>query len=238
MKSMIKVILCILLITSCNFEEESPVVDKTPAKNFIKQYCYLKSLRPGLIVESEEEYLNISDFTVFPFGLKAEDNESDYYTLASKEEFSELSTQNNDITFKGSMALIFPGMVSVNSLTQIDIVTESDYNETLKAGNNINSIVEITYMDPKTYIDNGYRFDTTSDEQEISWDDDKMTFTTTLNDFNKSEHPLIAFDIIFLKLKEQPNVNGEYKFTITYTDIKGNKFTGNTPAISIKGSSN
>lgn len=238
MKSMIKILLCILLITSCNFEEESPVVDETPAKNFIKQYCYLKSLNPGLIIESEDEYLNISDFTIFPFSLKAEDNESDYYTLASKEEFTELSAQNNDTTFEGSMALIFPGMVSVNSLSQIDIVTESDYNETLISGNSINSIVEITYMDPKTYINNGYRFDTKSEEQEISWDDDKMTFTTTLDEFNISEHPLIAFDMIFLKLKEQPSLNGEYKFTITYTDEKGNKYTGITPSILIKGKSN
>lgn len=158
------------------------------------------------------------------------------YEGLSIEKKEEMITLHNDNYFEGSLASVFSYPVSAESLTKLDIITNFDYNTNFPAGSSISYIVSIEYSDLVSYLKNGYRFDAGSPEQEFHYDSNTFNRKeVSLNKFNSQNQELISLERTFLKLDEQPEITGQYSFTIIYTDESGVSLSMESDLIGIIG---
>lgn len=185
-----------------------------------------------------EEFNSIESILLIPLSTMLLDpnEEAHYYDVLLKEEYQEQAVLNNDTSFEGNVDCAFNLPVSVNPITNLDIITNFNYNETYPAGSSISDLVSVEYSDIKTYLDNGYKFDVNSPNQQFHYD--YYTFNrqeSTLNEFNDQNQDLICLENLYLKLIEKPDETGHYSFTIQYSDNSGNILSMESELIGIVG---
>lgn len=235
MKKILLLLIVIGLFISCGNVYINRTGDKSiKVKNFLKEYFHVLNLNGQFIKERDSEFLDINSFVIIPFMVNSYENPEPYFKRATKEEFRVLSELNNDTEFNYSINHTFDGIVAVNPIISIDLITNDDYDMDHPSGSILNDIVSVTFYDAKNYLKNGYKFDVDAEKPQYSSDILNFERVDSLENFNKGDHEFIAVDYIKLRLKVPPTQAGTYRFSLRCVDVNGKVFYDDLDAIKIK----
>ncbi|MDR2037551.1 MAG: hypothetical protein LBQ60_06475 [Bacteroidales bacterium] len=188
---------------TCNKEEEPEI-----SNNYITDYIYepdylsLTFIYPGGGgIKADMSYVSIKDASLLLIveGKKTNQNEADFNV------FSEIM---KDQTFNQSVEKTFPVSCLADSISDISIFTNQNYNDTYPEGSIINDIVDISYLLPKKVIDSGYN-------QSISLLEEQSLYS-----FNQNIRAFTSITFEF-RFTSPPSRNGVYSFTLQYTSKDG-----------------
>lgn len=224
-----------LSMASCVMDKDNSEDTKKTIKNFVKEYFHILNLNPDFILDEEAEYYEIDSVTIIPFVVENYENPQPYFERVSKDEFTELSIKNNDTSFNNSVIYTFDGVAPATAIKEINLYTNTNYNNEFKKYSLLNDIIEVTYYTAADYINNGYSFYANNSQPEYTTNIEDFKKTLTLTDFNKYQYPLIALDYIKLKLTTPPSTNGIYSFSIEFEDLNGKILRKDLKAIKLKG---
>jgi hypothetical protein len=115
------------------------------------------------------------------------------------------------------------------SFVSINIVSNTDYDESHLAGTSLNDLVMINYKTFKPFIDSGYNgYEGLNDYQQYSTAVQKTVSEIETNDLmllNAMKSSLNDYSIAFLAFEETPTLSKEHLITVTCTDDRGQVFS-------------
>lgn len=169
---------------------------------------------------------------------------------ADKARYDSLCKANNDLSYnKKRDYMAFPtwGVTSAMHITNIEVVSDKDFDATHPAGNSLKDIVRLVSNSPKKFIDSGYKETFDWDSYDIpesfkkepaarihSYDyrstdrENYFPVDIKLSDFTANDGRMLGNQHIFLGFllfDVEPITNKEHTFTVTISLTDGRVFS-------------
>lgn len=219
-----------LLLTSCN------VMEYSVFRSYINTYYSYNDIAADLTNAGNIKLYGSSFNQHYTWDAKGK----------AKEVYDSLCTQNNDVSYNTKMGYIVGtnwGHAYAEDIVNIDVRSNSDFDEQHPVGTLLNDIITLISVSPKKFIDSGY-------QQTYGWQNNSnqsFQYEATSNNFGNGEfssnyHPiekklsditstdmiLAGFDVYcyaFLLFDSTPTLSKTHELTVTVNMTNGKTYT-------------